>query len=188
MNSFCSFLQHKTPTKKPPTSNGCLPNARMVKLVSTTGKQIQVFEVQVYSVSGSNVATGKIATQSSTLRTFPASHAVDNNITTFSHTNDASAWLQIDLGEVYDIDSLFFANRWCKEPSDPNDCFCRLSDANIVLVDGDGSVIVTESIGNTCGLPDFTFEFGRSPSYCSSRPGGSLTTLPTHTPTNFLGN
>jgi len=156
--------------------------------VSTTGKPIQVFEVQVYSVSGSNVASGKIATQSSTLRTFLPSHAVDNNITTFSHTNDANAWLQVDLGGVYDIDSVSIANRWCKEPSDPNDCFCRLSDANLVLVDGDGSVIAIESIGNACGLPDITFEFSRSPLYCTSRSGGSPTYLPTHTPTYFLGN
>lgn len=44
-----------------------------------------MFEFQVFS-SGSNVAKGKTATQSSTLNTKYASNASDGDTSTFSHT------------------------------------------------------------------------------------------------------
>ena len=65
----------------------CNYNTRSVKLEATTGQQIQVFEVRAFS-SGSNVAKGGNATQSSTyknLQKFSASRAIDDNVTTFSH-------------------------------------------------------------------------------------------------------
>jgi hypothetical protein len=147
-------------------------------LVSTTGQQIQVFEVQVFSISGSNIAKSKIATQSSTLKTCLASKAVDNQFDTFSHTNDSNAWLQVDLGGVYDIYSIVIANRWCLDISDPNDCLCRLSDANLILIVGNGSVLATESIGSACGSPFISIAFSRLSSYCPTPSGVSPTYLP----------
>eukprot|EP00804_Cyclotella_cryptica_P019929 CCRYP_007834-RB/>CCRYP_007834-RB protein AED:0.04 eAED:0.04 QI:2/1/1/1/0.5/0.36/11/3369/584 len=63
------------PTKTPSTSPSqspvipCGTRARKVKIESTTQQSIHVFEVQVFS-SGSNVAVGKAATQSSTFQNF----------------------------------------------------------------------------------------------------------------------
>jgi hypothetical protein len=139
-------------------NNVCLPSAQKVLLESTEGQQINVFEMQVFS-SGRNVAEGKNTSQSSTLKSFVASMATDGDMNTFSHTNDAHAWLQIDLGEVYHIKSLSIANRLCKEPNNFFGCLCRLSDARLSLIDQNGSVVSTGLIGNTCYALNLTFEF-----------------------------
>jgi hypothetical protein len=53
------------------------------------------------------VATGKVATQSSTFKDnnvkFGPSNAVDGNNSTFSHTNDASSIWEVDLAGDYGI-------------------------------------------------------------------------------------
>eukprot|EP01104_Vermistella_antarctica_P017174 TRINITY_DN6041_c0_g1_i1.p1 TRINITY_DN6041_c0_g1~~TRINITY_DN6041_c0_g1_i1.p1 ORF type:complete len:1037 (+),score=135.24 TRINITY_DN6041_c0_g1_i1:187-3297(+) len=61
-----------------------------------------------------NAAHGSIADQSSSQGDGdPASHAVDGNIKTFSHTNehDDCAWLRLDLGREVDIVSVMLFNR-----------------------------------------------------------------------------
>ena len=95
-----------------------------------------MFEVQVYS-SGTNVATGKQSSQSSTLNNFGASLAVDGESNTFSHTNVATSgtpvWWKIDLGYKFEIESVTVLNRWCVSSADPNGCLCRLSFATLSL-------------------------------------------------------
>jgi hypothetical protein len=118
-------------------------------------------EVETYAASSvkNNLATGKTATQSSTLKNFLASRAIDGNTNTFSHTNDGNAWLQIDLEDVYFINCVKILNRWCVNPKDSHRCLCRLSGVTLTLIDTSESVVATQSIGNTCGLQEVTVQF-----------------------------
>ena len=114
-----------------------------------------MFEVQVFS-SGNNVANGKPSAQSSTLRTgLEASRAVDGDATTFSHTGaqvqGSLVWWEVDLGNEYSVESVTIMNRWCTDATDPPGCLCRLSSAELLLVDGQGSVTAALAMGDTCG-------------------------------------
>ncbi|KAL3796404.1 hypothetical protein HJC23_004201 [Cyclotella cryptica] len=155
------------PTKTPSTSPSqspvipCGTRARKVKIESTTQQSIHVFEVQVFS-SGSNVAVGKAATQSSTFQNFGASRAVDGSAKSFSHTKDAfsspswdsdtSPWWEVDLGELFHIEKVHVLNRFCADPSDPNGCLCHLTNATLSLRDQNDLVVATKSFGDTCGV------------------------------------
>jgi hypothetical protein len=69
------------------------------------------------SASGSapptNVAQGKVATQSSDYSTrYPAGNAVDGSLTNFADTqNSAQPWWQVDTGASYPIDQIAIYNR-----------------------------------------------------------------------------
>ena len=114
----------------------------------------------MYSL-GTNVATGKTSSQSSTLSNFAASLAVDGRANTFSHTNVATSgspvWWKVDLGDEFRIESVTVINRWCGSSADPNGCLCRLSGATLYLIDGNGTITATESVGNTCGQGELIF-------------------------------
>ena len=93
----------------PPCNLSCLPNAPKVKLQqSSTGQPIQIIELHVTS-SGVDIAQEKNATQSFTWvakwnrESFNASNAVDRKYWTYSRTNDANVWLEVDLGSDYTI-------------------------------------------------------------------------------------
>jgi hypothetical protein len=139
----------------------CGTQARKVKIESTTQQSIHVFEVQVFS-SGSNVAVGKTATQSSTFQKFDASRAVDGSAKSFSHTKDAysgpswesdtSPWWEVDLGGLFHIERVQILNRFCADPSDPDGCLCRLTNATLSLQDQNDLVIDTKSFEDTCGV------------------------------------
>jgi hypothetical protein len=170
------------PTNSPVSALSCLPNAQKIKLQQEfTGLPIQVFEVNVMNSTGANVAKGKSATQSSTFvapksrRSFDAYHAVDGDHDTFSHTNDANPWLEIDLGENIDIFSVGILNRWCKDSSDPGGCFCRLSGAVLSLVDNLGEEITSLTIGDTCGQSTLEYVFDPFPEFC---PTSSVSSFP----------
>ena len=93
----------------------------MVRLESTTGEQIQVFEIETKSF-GNNVALNGTARQSSTLREsidHIASNAIDGNTQTFSHTDDAHPYLEIDLGDRFELHRVIIHNRWCTNSTDP---------------------------------------------------------------------
>ncbi|KAL3795147.1 hypothetical protein HJC23_007375 [Cyclotella cryptica] len=135
--------------------------ASYVKIELGTGQNIAMFEFQVFS-SGQNVASGKSSTQSSTFKNFQASLALDGRVDTFSHTDVASggvpvSW-EVDLGGDFPIDTVRVLNRSCGGSNDPTGCFCRLSQANLFLIDKDGLVVATQSFGNTCGIPEITFD------------------------------
>ncbi|KAL3800866.1 hypothetical protein HJC23_001703 [Cyclotella cryptica] len=73
--------------------------ARKLKIQATSGKPINVFEVQAFSANV-NKALNKVANQSSDLsENFVASKAVDGNTNSFSHTalDDSSAWWEAQL-------------------------------------------------------------------------------------------
>jgi len=126
-----------------------------------------MFEVQVY-FSGMNVATGKSSSQSSTLSNYGANLAVDGNTNTFSHTNVAtsgsSVWWKVDLGNEFPIESVTVLNRWCGSPADTGGCLCRLSYANLLLIDSNGTVVATQSVGNSCGKEELSFDIFFVPS------------------------
>jgi hypothetical protein len=172
------------PTSSPVSALPCLPNARKVKLQQEiTGLPIQVFEVNVMNSTGANVAEGKTATQSSTFRTtsgrsFDAYLAIDGDHDTFSHTNDANPWLEIDLGKSGEISSVEILNRWCKDTSDhPSGCLCRLSGAVLSLIDNLGEQVTFLNIGNTCGQSTLEYVFEPSPDFC---PTSSVSFLSHH--------
>ena len=81
-----------------PTSTSaqeCSNAIQKVRIVSNSQEKIQMFEVQVLDSGGADIAHEKDAAQSSTFvsrsgKVFNASHAVDGDSTTFSHTNDAN--------------------------------------------------------------------------------------------------
>jgi hypothetical protein len=160
------------PTSSLVSALSCLPYDQKVKLQQEiTGLPIQVFEVNVMNSTGANVAEGKTATQSSTFvsksgRSFDAYHAVDGDHDTFSHTNDANPWLEIDLGESSEISLVRILNRWCKSSSDPSGCLCRLSGAVLSLIDNLGEQITSLTIGDTCGQSIIEYVFDPSPDFC----------------------
>jgi hypothetical protein len=141
----------------------CHPsNVRTIRLDSSTGEQIQMFGLQVFTDSGEEVATKKVATQSSTYANNPkyaASKATDGDSSTFSHTTDSNASWEVDLGQDYNIDSVKIMNRWCKSKDDAPGCLCRLSNAKLNLLDEEGSVIKSLDTGNTCGKMELVYGF-----------------------------
>jgi hypothetical protein len=113
-------------------------------------------------LSGSNIALGKTATQSSTLGKQSASFAVDGDLSTYSHTldqeqGDLNAWLEIDFEESYDISSITIHNHWCDAITDQPKCLCDLKDAVLTLIDISGAAVNSFSTGDTCG--ELTLEF-----------------------------
>lgn len=146
-------------------SNFCYPGAEKVRLESTTGEQIAIFEFEVYS-SGINVALQGTATQSSDLYNgefLDASKAIDGINTTFSHTNDSNAMWEVDLGGLYPIDSVLISNRYCgNNTSDPLGCLCRLSNVTFSLIDETESIVSTKTLGDTCGLLTVSLFFTQS--------------------------
>ncbi|MFC4033987.1 discoidin domain-containing protein [Streptomyces polygonati] len=88
-----------------PAAFGGGPNAATV-----SGGQMNIDYVAVYNkapgaISGTNIAQGKPTTSSSVeSATFPASNATDGNITTrWSSAFSDPQWLQVDLGQSYNI-------------------------------------------------------------------------------------
>lgn len=153
-----------TPSPTPSAVNN-LPKARYLKLHSITGQPIHVNEIEVYDFVGANVAIGKVASQSSTLKAFEASRAIDGDASSFSHTStdDSSAMFEIDLGSPESISNVRIVNRWCGDPSDPSNCLCRLSFTMLSLFDGDGNWISTTNIGNTCNKLEWNHDFSAAP-------------------------
>ena len=169
---MCSVLIviSKTPTPTPSPSNPssvCYPNTKKIRLESTTGQHIQLFEVEAYS-AGVNVAKDtSYATQSSTLKQFFASNSVDGDVTTFSHTNDGNAWLDIDFGMNVALESINIVNRHCGSIDDAPGCLCRLTNATLSLLDYNDNTITSVTLGNTCGQHSVETLFDPSPSFCA---------------------
>jgi hypothetical protein len=142
------------------------PVIKRVGLNTTTGEYIQIFELEIFDPTGTNVARGKAATSSSVYHTpsiFPGgtagpSNAVDGDLTNVFHTNsrhdggDNSPWLNIDLGASVEARKIVIYNKWCGDVNDSaHPCLCRLSQANLVLYDGSNNIIKTLNVGGTCG-------------------------------------
>eukprot|EP00956_Cyclotella_meneghiniana_P042436 scaffold248459_cov84-Cyclotella_meneghiniana.AAC.10 len=153
----------------------------MVRLESTTGEQIQVFEIETKSF-GNNVALNGTARQSSTLREsidHIASNAIDGNTQTFSHTDDAHPYLEIDLGDRFELHRVIIHNRWCTNSTDPEGCLCKLSFAKLYLLGDRDIIIENRTLGNTCNMNIIAESF----TACSLLPwetDGPTTTPSTH--------
>ena len=185
------------------SSTSC-PMTRYVKLTQdTTDEQLQMLEVQVFS-SGTNVAIGKTARQKSTLvdnGLIPrlASYAVDGNLTTFCHTDCKDPWWMVDLGELMLVERVNIVNRWCGDPSDEDECLCKLSHAKLSLLDEQELVVGVHVIDDTCGQYELNCPFCEdapsafpsvSPTMASSSSGSpiSFPSLPPTTSTEFPTN
>jgi hypothetical protein len=159
---------NKPVTSKPTTdsSGSCYPRASSIKIESTTGQHIHIFDFKALS-SGLDVASGGIAQQSSTFRNrtrFEASSAIDGDLSTFCHTQDDNPWWQVELRiAMSEITSIEIKNRNCSS----GNCLCRLSDAKLLLLDNLGSVVSELTLGDTCGKFDLIFEMDKTLS-CSS--------------------
>jgi hypothetical protein len=115
-----------------------------------------MFEVQVLTGSA-NVALLGTASQSSDYKSDPlrfgAEHSIDGFNTTFSHTaKQGDPWWEVSLDAPVDVQSVHIVNRYCRDPSDPAGCLCRLSHANVKLYDEADNVLATESLGDTCNM------------------------------------
>ncbi len=109
-------------------------NVRSILVESTTTEQIQMVEFQAYTDSFEEVAQGKMTTQSSLYGNnakFDACKAVDGDSLTFSHTSDAAATWEVDLGQDYNVGYISVKNRDCKRSPF---CLCRLSNATVTLL------------------------------------------------------
>jgi hypothetical protein len=155
-----------------PLAHGsCLPLLiKSVKLQQTTGAYLHLFELQILDPTGANIVLGKTASQSSVHIVSDVVggygiHAIDGNMTSFLHTGssgsgDPNPWLNIDLGASYDVEKIVIHNRWCNDPSDvQNQCYCRMSQANLLLYDNSGAFVSSFSVGNTCGKATLSYSF-----------------------------
>lgn len=127
--------------------------ANRVRLESTSGQPLQMFELMVLSSSNENVALQGLASQSSTLNNdskFAASNANDGDNATFSHTNNPGAYWEVELNRSVHIHSVHIINRWCTNENDPHGCLCRLTSAMLQLYK-DGLLMESRTFGNTCG-------------------------------------
>jgi len=159
---FVTLSPTKSPSKMPitasPSVDRCSRNAQKVKLQSTTGEHIQMFEFQAFA-SGVNIARNGTATQSSTFNSLSASRAVDDNMATFSHTNDINAWWELTFDQVHSLESLTIFNRYCGgNPSEANGCLCRLSEAELLVLDENDSTVWSRTLGDTCGRSVLDFD------------------------------
>ena len=114
-----------------------------------------MFEVQVLA-NGRNIALQGYATQSSTLKNFVASNAVDNNNITFSHTYDENAFFEINFSDSYEIESMMIINRFCGNENDLAGCLCRMSNATLLLLDDNELILTKVELGDTCGMMTIT--------------------------------
>ncbi|WP_040472330.1 galactose-binding domain-containing protein [Aquimarina agarivorans] len=99
--------------------------------------------------SVTNVALNKTATQSGTLFGLTASFANDGDTENFSHTDeDANAWIEIDLGERYNISQV---NIWNREDC----CEDRLSEYQLFISDQPFSSTDIVTTANQTGVGVF---------------------------------
>jgi hypothetical protein len=173
-NNTCGMLNVHLPYLDPScTITSCLPITRKIKLhQASTDKTVQIFELEVFSSStGTNVAVGKTATQSSTFVTksgeyFDAFYAIDGDTNTFSHTKDSNSWIEVDLGNSFPVNTITILNRWCGNFNDPKGCLCKLTGATLSLIDDSDTEITSTTIGDTCGQSTLEYVFDPSPDFC----------------------
>jgi hypothetical protein len=156
----------------------CVPSAQKVKIESMPGQYIQLFSVQVFSsVTGPSIATGKAASQSTTLEeSTPAFAALDHSDPySFSHTakhDPNAAWWEVDLGSMLSVRALYIGQHMCRYAPDPTMCFCHLGGSNIMLIDDVGTMVAKYSLDFVCAKRHaINFD---SDEYCN--PTGSPTT------------
>ena len=151
-----------------------------VRIQSTLERRINLNEVYLIS-GGVDVALGKAASQSSTLDSQTAGLAVDGNIITFSSTNDEiDAYWEIDLGAVFNIDTIEIRNHYCDNANAAEGsidlCKGYLSYAIIEYTTGDG-VVTRDTLGDMSGVTFFSMDLVSSP-LCDNMPTSSPSNQP----------
>ena len=133
-----TWSSHQTSMPNPSTTIAVGASGRYVRVQLSGTGYLSLAEVQVFgslSVSLTDLAVGKSATESSTYGTYYAALAVDGNTdgdvshNSVSHTNsDPQAWWQVDLGASASIDNIAISNR-------TDCCSSRLTDYWIFVSD-----------------------------------------------------
>ena len=148
----------KNPTTNAPTTttSSCVDSFNKVIIQSTRDDYLQLYEVQVMS-GGINVALNNPAIQSSTWLAHAASRGVDGDNSTFFHTqNGVNEWFMVDLNAAVSANSIDFVNKDCGANENTARCLCRLSNANVILLDASNNTVSTIPLGNTCGKATIT--------------------------------
>ena len=180
-------------TSKPSTSPSISPTflactAKKVKIQSTSSNPIHMFELQVLA-TGTNFALQGKVDQSSVFKgnqdKFGPENAIDNDVSTFSHTELIfGSWWEIDLQQLVSVQSIHILNRYCgSDTSDPHDCLCRMSNAEIYLYNDYNDTVATRVLGDTCGEQIVLEQFASCTSTTApptQSPSASPTNKPTH--------
>jgi len=151
---------------------------------------LQLAEVQVFDLAGTNVALGKTATQSSIYPGGDAFKAVDGNTNgTFgsgsvTHTNctDPAASWQVNLGSDTQIARIVLWNR-------TDCCSERLNNGVLEVLDASGTVIWTQNLSYMQYVPSASFTIcGNTPTQDGNYapPDPCLASTPTTTATKGL--
>jgi hypothetical protein len=136
-----TFSSHQTTAPTPSTTIAAGAEGRYVRVQLTSANYLSLAEVQVFGMLApaiSNLAIGKLATQSSSFAGYPtavAASAVDGNTDgsffdgSVTATNlDPNAWWQVDLGASSIVSSIVVWNR-------TDCCSSRLSDYWVFVSD-----------------------------------------------------
>jgi hypothetical protein len=57
-------------------------------------------------------------------------------------------------------------NRWCQSVNDPLNCLGRLSNTTLSLIDDSDNLIVSKTIGDTCGQLTLEYVFEAALQFC----------------------
>eukprot|EP00956_Cyclotella_meneghiniana_P024254 scaffold48469_cov36-Cyclotella_meneghiniana.AAC.2 len=180
-----------SPSPSPSASpiENCYPTASKIKLVSTTGEFLHIFEFVATDPSNADLTTNKPATQSSTFYNntvkYGPANAVDGDAVSFIHTDKGNAdpnpvWT-VDLVVNSQVSHIEIKNRYCGDTNDAQNCLGRLSYATIELLDNQDNVVESKSFGDTTGVLDLNLDFNKCISTVA--PTASPTKSPTPTPT-----
>ena len=158
----------------------CLPKAQTVQVVSTLNSPLAMLELQVMDSNGvtnfadPSISPYAVVSQSSTYKEdstkFGASNAIDGDNTTFSMTQNSSDrvnWWEIDLMNPQLIGKVIIYNRFCAR-NDMEGCSCRLTGARVRLRDGNGAVVASDLLGDTCNQTEAVVEFTPNEKYCDN--------------------
>ena len=153
----------------------CLPVAKRIEVKQTEQQPLSMFEFQAFGNSEQiNLAANPdvTVTQSSTMKQFDATNAIDGDLSTFSHTKFStgsdSAWWKIEFGTGQIINEVRITNRWCKDESDPRGCRCHLSNAKVWLFGENGKWLAGHKLGDTCDMDEIVMNFEPQEKYCKT--------------------
>lgn len=166
--SFFIITQSTSSTSPTPTTT--IPIGRYVKLVQTVAydentpgneddknRIINLAEIEVFDVLGTNLAAGKTVSGSSE---YPAPHGwsnlTDGNKTNFAHTYGRSSTeydsMTVDLGDRTEIKKLVITNR-------TDCCKHRAIGLKVMIIDSDGTTLVKETPAISVETDVYTLTF-----------------------------
>ena len=164
-----SASPRSSPSSSPSASatESCYPKASKIRLISTTGDYLHLFEFVAKDPSNADLTTNKTATQSSTFSNnfvkYGPANAVDGDAVSFIHTNKGDAdpnpvWT-VELGLNSEVSLIEIKNRYCGDMNDAPNCLGRLSHATVELLDSDDNVVDSKSFGDTSRVLDLNLDF-----------------------------